>query len=137
MAEVQVAGGVVLNAEGNVVVVKNRDAFWSLPKGHIEDGESPEVAARREIQEETGLTRLFLVRKLGSYARCRGRVGGRDDTSEHRTIHMYLFTTDEMELVPQDSYNPEARWIQKEDVAAKLTHPKDKEFFEGIKDSLK
>lgn len=29
-------------------------AEWSLPKGHVEEGESPEAAARREVEEETG-----------------------------------------------------------------------------------
>ena len=29
--------------------------LWSLPKGHIEEGESAEVAAIREVGEETGI----------------------------------------------------------------------------------
>ena len=137
MKEVQVAGGVVLNARNEVAVVKNRDEFWSLPKGHIEDGEDAIKAALREIEEETGLADLVFVRELGFYERYRGKVGGGDDVSEHRTIHMFLFTTQEMTLTPQDSYNPEAEWVPQENVTVKLTHPKDKEFFEGIKDSLK
>jgi 8-oxo-dGTP pyrophosphatase MutT (NUDIX family) len=135
--EVQVAGGVVLNARGEVAIVKNRDEFWSLPKGHIEEGEDAITAARREIEEETGLTNLSLERELGSYERYRGTVGGGDDLSEHRTIRMFLFTTDAMTLAPQDSYNPEARWVSPEHASEMLTHPKDKEFFMSIKDSLK
>lgn len=38
---------------------------WSLPKGHVEGGESVEEAARRETQEETGLE-VNLVRPLAS-----------------------------------------------------------------------
>jgi 8-oxo-dGTP pyrophosphatase MutT (NUDIX family) len=79
MERVRVAGGVVLNMNGEVAIVKNRDEFWSLPKGHIEDGEEAVAAAQREIAEETGLTNLSLVRKLGSYERYRGKVGGGDD----------------------------------------------------------
>lgn len=126
-----------MNSNGDIVVVKNRDEFWSLPKGHIEEGEEAEAAARREIEEETGLKNLAFVRELGSYDRYRGTVGGGDDMSEHRTIRMFLFTTEEMTLAPQDSYNPEARWVLPEKVTDLLTHPKDKAFFEGIKDSLK
>jgi 8-oxo-dGTP pyrophosphatase MutT (NUDIX family) len=137
MNRVRVAGGIVLNTDGDVAIVKNRDEFWSLPKGHIEEGEGEEAAARREIQEETGLTELVFVRKLGSYDRYRGTVGGGDDMSEHRTIQMFLFTTDEMELEPQDSYNPEARWVAPEQVSEMLTHPKDKAFFDSVRGSLK
>ena len=137
MKQVEVAGGVVMNLRGEVAVVKNRDEFWSLPKGHIEDGEDALTAARREIQEETGLTNLVLVRELGSYQRHRGRVGGGDDPSEFRNIRMFLFTTEEEKLEPQDDYNPVAEWVVPADVERRLTHPKDKAFFASIKDSLK
>ncbi len=78
-----------------------------------------------------------MIRELGSYQRYRGRVGGGDDVSESRNISMFLFTTSEVTLTPQDTYNPEARWVPIEEVSILLTHPKDKEFFESIKDSLK
>ena len=123
------AGGIILNRDGRVAVVSQGGVSWSLPKGHIEDGEDPLAAARREIYEETGLRSVELVRDLGSYQRYRLGSDGREDPVELKTIHMFLFTTDETELAPQDANNPEARWVEKEDVAGLLTHEKDREFF--------
>lgn len=37
------------------------DRFWIFPKGHAEAGESPIEAAMRELEEETGLTRVTLI----------------------------------------------------------------------------
>ena len=56
------AGGVVKNDKGEVLMIFRRDS-WDLPKGKIDDGESPEEAAVREIQEETGLKDV----KLGEF----------------------------------------------------------------------
>ena len=123
------AGGIILNPEGRVVVVSQRGVSWSLPKGHIEEGEDPLAAALREIYEETGLRSLELVRKLGSYERYRLGPDGREDALELKTIHMFLFTTAEAELAPVDDDNPEARWVEKEEVVSLLTHEKDREFF--------
>lgn len=39
----------------------NRHAAWSIPKGELEKDESPELAARRETLEETGITAGLLV----------------------------------------------------------------------------
>lgn len=126
------AGGVVLNSRGQVLVIKQDYSTWSLPKGHTEQGESRMKAARREIYEESGIRTLEVVKKLGVYKRHKIGKGGKDDKSELKTIHIYLFETLEMKLSPVDENNPEARWVNKEVVTDLLTHEKDKEFYLSI-----
>lgn len=130
MKETRSAGGVVLNARGEVLVVSQHGTSWSLPKGHMEEGEDALAAARREIYEESGVTALKLVRDLGSYGRFKLAADGGEDRSEFKTIHMFVFETEETELSPVDVENPEARWVDREEVAALLTHPRDAEFYE-------
>lgn len=60
------AGGVVSNTSREILVVNQHGESWSLPKGHIEKGETAIEAARREIDEESGITELELVRELGT-----------------------------------------------------------------------
>lgn len=128
------AGGVILNAKGEIALVLNgKGEFWGFPKGHLDEGEDALTAARREIQEETGLTDLALIKQLPSYIRFKGTPTGGDDMSELKTIHMFLFTTAQIDLVPQDPSNPEARWFPVDQVSSMLMHPKDKEYFEMIK----
>lgn len=58
------AGGVVIrHADEGPLFLLIRDPYhnWGLPKGHIEEGETAESAARREVAEETGLTALELI----------------------------------------------------------------------------
>ena len=123
------AGGVVLNKNGQVLVVSQHGTSWSLPKGHVEEGEEIVVTARREITEESGISDLKLIKELGSYERPRLQ-----DPTEIKTIHMFLFRTNQVDLKPVDSNNPEARWVNKEEVEKLLTAEKDKEFFKNIKD---
>ena len=55
------AGGIVLD-NNKILLVKNRKnehvdnpkSFWGFPKGHLQDGEAPKDAAKREVLEETG-----------------------------------------------------------------------------------
>src|SRR4051794_38576043 len=64
------AGGVVVRrVEGRWFVAAIRpagkpDGVWALPKGRIDEGESPEGTALREVQEETGVSGRSLG-KLG------------------------------------------------------------------------
>jgi 8-oxo-dGTP pyrophosphatase MutT (NUDIX family) len=60
---VEAAGGVVLRSDGNFLVMK-RDGIWDLPKGKLEAGESSEVAALREVTEETGLKELRIIKPV-------------------------------------------------------------------------
>jgi len=61
------AGGVVFRrtAAGlELLMIQDRLGRWTIPKGHVEPGESIEQTALREVAEETGLTRLRLGDKL-------------------------------------------------------------------------
>ena len=134
--ETSSAGGVVLNSNGEVLVVNQRGTSWSLPKGHIEQNEEIVEAAKRETYEESGITQLEIIRKLGEYQRYKIGKDGKEDKSELKNIHMFLFKTNENMLKPIDLDNPEARWVPKEQVAELLTHSKDKEFFLGVIDEI-
>jgi ADP-ribose pyrophosphatase YjhB (NUDIX family) len=68
------AGGVVIGKDGKVLVVSQRGKSWSLPKGHIDEGEDLLTAAKREIYEESGVNDLKFVKELGSYKRSRNSV---------------------------------------------------------------
>ena len=63
-------------AAGGVVVIDNqfvaieRNGIPDLPKGHIEKGEAPEVAAVREVEEETGITDLEIIKELPATWHC-------------------------------------------------------------------
>ena len=137
MIHTESAGGVVVNAEGRVLLVSQHGTSWSLPKGHVEEGEGYLEAARREIYEESGVKELELLRPLGSYTRRRLGPEGREDASELKTIHLFLFRTPETALSPVDPENPEAVWVEKGSVASMLTHPKDGEFFESLLDVIR
>jgi 8-oxo-dGTP pyrophosphatase MutT (NUDIX family) len=64
------AGGVVVRRDGPeprylLVTATRRPGQWVFPKGHIEDGETPEQAAVREVLEEAGV-RATVVAPLGA-----------------------------------------------------------------------
>jgi len=93
------AGGIVRRVvNGKVFIVLTREEKrpdWVLPKGHVEKGETIEETAIREVKEETGLSDLKIIAKLG----IKQRASFEGD--EYKTIHYFLFETkDTKELKP-------------------------------------
>lgn len=85
------AGGVVVRKEGKkLLLALLRDTKFDdymLPKGRVEKGESLEDAAKREILEETGLSGLKMICKLGSKERLTL------EKNEWRKTYYFLFVT--------------------------------------------
>jgi 8-oxo-dGTP pyrophosphatase MutT (NUDIX family) len=127
------AGGVVIGPGNKIIVVSQNGNSWSLPKGHLEPGEDDEEAAIREIFEESGIQDVRILEKLGAYDRGRIGVDGIGENLEQmKHITIFLCITNQEELKPIDPENPFAEWVAIQDVADKLTHPKDKDFFHSV-----
>ena len=48
-----------------ILLIQDSKARWTIPKGHIEPGETAKMTARREIEEETGLKNVSILTWLG------------------------------------------------------------------------
>jgi ADP-ribose pyrophosphatase YjhB (NUDIX family) len=83
------AGGVVI-ANGKFVSIV-RNGIPDLPKGHIETGEDPKQAATREVEEETGIGKLQIVKVLPSTWHCYQL----DEEWRLKRTYWYLMTTTE------------------------------------------
>ena len=63
------AGGVVFrrakNNDVEILLIQDAKDRWTIPKGHIEEGESSKETAAREITEETGLKKMNVLNWLG------------------------------------------------------------------------
>ena len=130
------AGGFVLNDLSQIVLVQNKSDSWTFPKGHVEEREGIEEAARREIHEETGLTDLSLLRKLGVYDREKTKITEGQLERYAKRIHVYLYKTPQIDLNPLDPENPQAIWVDIESAKEKMTYSEDRRFFESIKEHI-
>jgi 8-oxo-dGTP pyrophosphatase MutT (NUDIX family) len=123
-AELEVsAGGIVFrrHPEAGPRFLLIRDSYdnWGFPKGHLEDGESPADAARRETAEETGLDQLVLqgpIRVIDWHFRFRGR-------HIHKYCHFFLFESPSGEACPQvDEGITDCQWRPLEEALELLSY---------------
>jgi 8-oxo-dGTP pyrophosphatase MutT (NUDIX family) len=90
---------------------------WSLPKGHIERGETTEEAAVREVAEETGISGRITA-TLGSVEYsfvAHGRL-------IHKRVHHFLMEAVEGELSDADVEVTEVAWVPLPDLTRRLAY---------------
>lgn len=132
-ASTRCAGGIVLGDIGTIAMVRNRKTtLWFFPKGKIDQGEDDEEAARREIEEEAGLTDLELIDDLGTYERPRILPDGTDSRDEMKSIHMFLFAAPMHADVRPSMEIEEARWVPLKSVIENLENTKDRAWFTTV-----
>lgn len=116
LTETQVsAGGVVVRQLSGqpaevVLISVGPQQRWQLPKGLIDGDETPEVAAMREVREETGITgTLIAPLEKVEYWYVATRKGAR--IRYHKFVHFFLFTYVAGEVANHDHEVNEARWV--------------------------
>lgn len=91
---------------------------WSLPKGHVEAGESLEQAAVREVREETGIS-ASVLRRLGTMEYTFTEAGQRI----HKTVHHFLMRAVSGELSDEDPEVSEVAWVALDELPGRLAYP--------------
>jgi len=124
------AGGLVIDSTGKLgLLIGRRDLkdatgkriLWSLPKGHIEEGETPEEAALREVQEETGI--VSVIEKSLGVIDFWFMAGG---MRIHKTVHHFLFRENGGVLAAQESEVDEVAWFPLAEIVDRLAYPDEK-----------
>ena len=117
------AGGIVFrrNDTGEVEILLAQDAKdrWTIPKGHIEPGETPRQTAEREINEETGLKEMKVLNHLGK-TQFRYR---RQNSLVLMTMHVFLVKAlgDSDRLVKEEWMNGIA-WLPFKEAVEKIEY---------------
>jgi ADP-ribose pyrophosphatase YjhB (NUDIX family) len=130
------AGGVVVRTDGGVEVCLIRPigrSVWGLPKGGVEEGETLEQTALREVSEETGLVGV-VEQELGSidysfYSReQRERI--------HKTVHYFLVRATGGDTAQHDHEVSDARWVRLRHALRLMTYPNEREMVRRAAEAL-
>lgn len=132
------AGGLVIDRgaeEPQAVLIARHDRrgrlVWSLPKGHLEEGETPEDAALREVQEETGIVGRVLA-PLGVidfwFIAENRRI--------HKTVHHFLIEARGGELSDEDAEVEQVAWVRLDDLRARLAYADERRLLDRLPDLL-
>jgi ADP-ribose pyrophosphatase YjhB (NUDIX family) len=119
------AGGIVYRISENqpkkieILLIADSKSRWTIPKGHIEEGETPRQTAEREIQEETGLIEMDMLDWLGKI------------NFRYRRINILVLMTTEIflvkargdtdKIVPQE-WMDGIRWMSDEEALEKIEY---------------
>lgn len=137
------AGGVAFRQTGAgvevAIVAVNPSRRWQLPKGIIDAGETPEIAAVREVREEAGIETalLELIEKVeywyvGNHKSERVRF--------HKFVYFYLLKYLGGDVSDHDHEIAEARWVKVDEAIEMLAFKSEKDVvskaFEKIKETV-
>ena len=119
--EISAGGLVVDHVHGTAAVIGRLDRrgrlLWSLPKGHIEAGETAEQAAVREVEEETGI--------IGRVVAPLGTIDFwfvAEDRRVHKTVHHFLLRALGGELSDSDVEVSEVAWVPLAELESRLAY---------------
>jgi diadenosine hexaphosphate hydrolase (ATP-forming) len=120
------AGGVVFNANGEVLLIaypESRGGGWSFPKGHIDPGETPKVAAVREVLEECGVgAEIVGSLEPTRYVNPRGVA---------REIFWFAMRTSDLKVTPEPGF--QAGFYDPAEAMKLLSHAENRDLLESAR----
>jgi 8-oxo-dGTP pyrophosphatase MutT (NUDIX family) len=124
------AGGLVVRDARVLLIATAGGSRWQLPKGRLEEGETSEQAAVREVREETGVTGRIVAPLPGiDYWFAEGR---RKRIRKHVDYFLLEYVSgSERDFDRREA--DEARWFPWSEAVAKLTHANERRVAESAR----
>lgn len=119
LRSITAAGGLVVNDRDEMLMIY-RKGHWDLPKGKLEKDETVELAAIREVIEETGIRNLRITGKLHET----WHIYRLQDELVFKDTHWFKMRSgDTHELVPQENEGIlQAEWVSRTQLPLKMTN---------------
>ncbi len=134
MNKVISAGGIIVRNNPNkqiLLTIFTHIKGLGFPKGHVEEGETFEQTAIREVTEETGLTELRIVKKLGIYSKI---ATERDGTPVEKDIHVYLMESKNLDI--HQEAEEQYGWFGIDDAINQMAVDEDRNFLIKIQNEI-
>lgn len=115
------------------LLVRNRNGrHWGFPKGRIEEGETPQEAARREVAEEVGIREL---RPVAGFSRTINYSFVRNGKLIHKEVTYFLAETREEGMLNGDEL-VDMRWLPYRQALSTLTFPEQQGVLKEAEEAL-
>ena len=109
--KVGVVAGCLIEKDGKYLLVQEKQpkayGLWNLPAGHVDKGETLEIAAIREVKEETGYD-VNLLEEIALY----------HEFAQQTIKHIYSATIISGELAPQEDEILDVKWLTFDEISA-------------------
>lgn len=118
------SGGIIFrrsvkNKQLEILLIQDAKNRWTIPKGHVEEGEEPKDTAKREIQEETGLQEMEVMNWLGK-VNFRYRRG---HTLVLMTMHIYLVQgLGDTDKLTGEDWLSDIKWLPAQEAMEKIAY---------------
>lgn len=101
------------------LLVRHHAGHWGFPKGHAEKGETPQQSARRELAEETGITRVEILDTAPTYEYYQVRRNGKVLA---KTVTFFIGRVFAQDVIKQEAEIADSAWLTATDCALRLTY---------------
>lgn len=129
------AGCIVYKKENDdtfLLMILDRFGYWTFPKGKVEEGESLEETAIRELEEETGLKV-----EIERYIRETNYTYTNENNEKvEKTVYWYLARPDSEEINPRYGEIKNVKWVQIDFAVELCGYSSDKETIKEVYDLL-
>lgn len=122
-------GCIILNDKNEILLILQTEGHWGLPKGHVEEGETEEQTAIREVKEETNID--VIVNKNLRY----NMVYNPKEDVEKEVVYFIAKNTSN-DCKPQLEEVQEMKWLDIDNAINTITYENSKDLLRKVKKDL-
>lgn len=123
-------GCIVLNEKKEILLILHNPGHWGLPKGHVEDGETEEQTAIREVKEETNIDV-----EVNTNYRYSMVYSPKEDVEKE--VILFIAKNISNSCKPQLEEVQDIKWLDIDNAIETITYDNSKELLRKVKKDLK